>query len=42
MIARYQGVVLVNLAKGLLPAPELARGKLDPFQKLAHRQFGQL
>jgi hypothetical protein len=25
MFARYQGVVLVHLAKALLPAPELAR-----------------
>src|SRR6266403_4283634 len=41
VIARHQGVVLIELAKALLPAPELARGKLDPFQKPARRQFGQ-
>src|ERR1700737_4248966 len=33
VIARQQGVVLIDLAKALLPAPELARGKLDPFQE---------
>jgi len=42
MITRYQAVVLVKLAKALLPAPELARGKLNPFQEPAHRQFGKL
>jgi hypothetical protein len=42
MITRYQAVVLINLAKALLPAPELTRGKLNPFQEPAHRQFGQL
>src|SRR5258707_12910145 len=41
MITRYQAVVLVKLAKALLPPPELAGGKLNPFQEPTHRQSGK-